>query len=105
MGRKLDEGCKLDFVAPLSSDESFFAQIKQSEIDDNINKWDNTLVGYVLGEKPYFFHLKACVMRLWKPTCPLDILTREMDIFSSDLDQGKSASGSFKRVLGSLMVD
>jgi len=71
MGRKLDEGCKLDFVAPLSSDESFFAQIKQSEIDDNINKWDNTLVGYVLGEKPYFFSSKSLCYAIMEACMPI----------------------------------
>jgi len=43
----------------------------------------NTLVGYVLGEKPNFFHLKACVTGLLKPSCSLDIHTRENGCYLS----------------------
>jgi len=35
----------------------------------------------VLGDKPYYMHLKACVSRLWKPTCSLDIPSRENGYF------------------------
>jgi len=59
----------------------FMIKINKTEIDDNINRWDNTLVGYILGDKPYYVHLKACVTRLWKPTCPLEIHTRENGYF------------------------
>ena len=53
------------------------ASISRSDILDNVNKWSNTLVGYVMGNKPFFTHLKACVSRLWKPDCSLDIYSRE----------------------------
>jgi len=38
---------------------------------------ENTLVGYVLGDKPYYMHLKACVSKLWKPSYSLDIHSRD----------------------------
>ena len=77
-GRKLEEDCKLNFAKPLSSSNgNIYTWTDKAEIDDNINRWDNTLVGYVLGEKSYYFHLKACVTRLWKPTCSLEIYSRE----------------------------
>lgn len=34
-------------------------------------------MGYVLGKRPYYFHLKAFVSRLWKPKGNLDIFTRD----------------------------
>jgi len=59
----MDE-CKLNFVQPLSSpDGSPYASIYIFEIEDNVSKWSNTLVGYVIGDKPYCMHLKACVTR------------------------------------------
>ena len=66
MGRNLEDQSKLTYVPPhTKSDGINFASINGAEIDININKWNNTLVGCVLGEKPYFLHLKACVFRLW----------------------------------------
>ena len=82
MGRHLDDECKLHFVQPKTyPDGSLYAQIDRSEIDDNINRWDNTLVGYVLGNKLYYHHLKACITRLWKPSCSLEIHSRENGYF------------------------
>jgi len=49
------------------------AKINKSEILDNVNKWSNTLVGFVMGNKPFSMHLKAYVSLLWKPDCSLDI--------------------------------
>ena len=42
-----------------------------------VEKWKYTLTGYVLGDKPFYLHLKACVGRLWKPTCSLEIHSRK----------------------------
>ena len=53
----------------------------KSEIDSNAYKWENTLVGYVLGDKPFYMHLKACVHRMWRPSCSLDIFSRENGYF------------------------
>ena len=29
----------------------------------------STLVGYIIGNKPFFPHIEACVGRIWKPDC------------------------------------
>jgi len=55
------EECKLDFVEPIRNSEGKpVAQIPKSEILANVNKWRNTLAGYVLGDKPFYMHLKTC---------------------------------------------
>jgi len=51
----------LDYVAPTITEGKQYAQIPKSEILANVEKWKNTLVGYVLGNKPFYLHLKACV--------------------------------------------
>ena len=38
-------------------------------------------MGYVAGNKPFYMQLKACVSGLWKPTCSLEIHSRENDFF------------------------
>lgn len=49
-GRKLDDVCRLDFVAPERSLEGkIYAKIPRAEIIFNVNRWCNTLVGYVVG--------------------------------------------------------
>lgn len=58
-----------------------FASIPISAIEDNVNKWGNTLVGYVMGNRPFYSHLKACVGRLWRTTCSLEIHSRENGFF------------------------
>jgi len=35
---------------------NFFARIPRSEIVSIVNKWGNTLVGYVVGNKPFYMH-------------------------------------------------
>jgi len=34
-----------------------------------------------MGNKPFFMHLKACVTKLWKLDCSLDIYSRENGFF------------------------
>ena len=59
LGRKLDDACKLAFVPPLQTAEGkVCAQIFKDEIDHNVLRWSNTLVGYVLGDGPFYNHLK-----------------------------------------------
>jgi len=53
----------------------------KTEIAENIDRWANTLVGYVMGSKPFFLHIKACVTRLWKLSCSLEVFTRENGFF------------------------
>jgi len=58
MGRDIKDDCALEFFAPLSDDKgNQFAAIPRSVILENVNKWNNTLVGYVLGDKPFYSHL------------------------------------------------
>ncbi|XP_020250145.1 uncharacterized protein LOC109827551 [Asparagus officinalis] len=58
-----------------------YATIPRSEILLNVEKWNNTLIGYVLGDKPFYSHLKGCVGRLWKVNCSLEIFSRENGFF------------------------
>jgi len=52
------------------------------------------MVGYVLGDRPFYMHLKTCVGRLWKPTCSLDVHLRENGyFFSSSLVMEDSVQG------------
>jgi len=64
-GRILEYNCKLSYVKPsINSVGSIYAKINRSELDETIARWSNTLVGYVLGDKPYYMHLKASVTRM-----------------------------------------
>jgi len=56
MGRKLDYDCKLTYILP-------YLEIPQTEIEDKVTKWSNSMIGYVLGDKPFYSHLKGCVGR------------------------------------------
>ena len=81
-GRNLVRDSKLTYVPPCAHDSGeCYAKINISKIKANIQKWDNTLVGYVLGYKPFYIHLKACVTRLWKPTRSLEVHSRENRFF------------------------
>ena len=82
LGCRLDEDCKLQYFPPSRSvDGKVYAKISNSEIEQNVKRWSNTLAGFVLGERPFNNHLKACVTRLWWPTCFLEIHSRE-NVFS-----------------------
>ena len=86
MGRKVNAGSDLEFIAPIKKGDGVeVASISRSDILDNVNKWSNTLVGYVMGNKSFFLHLKGCVSGLWKPNCFLDIFFQKK-WFSSSLN-------------------
>jgi len=87
----------------MSSDGTKVALINNSEIHENVIKWANTLVGYVIGNKPFFSHLKACVGRIWKSDCSLDVFSRENGFSSSSLDLNLNVIGSHLEDLGFLM--
>jgi len=46
-----------------------------------VQRWSNTLVGYVLDDRLVYNHLKACLMGLWHPTCSLEVHSRENRYF------------------------
>ncbi|XP_020266255.1 uncharacterized protein LOC109841719 [Asparagus officinalis] len=82
MGREVNQNCSLKFFPPsIDSNGLLYAEIPRSEILINVDKWNNTLIGYVLGDKPFYSHLKGCVGRLWKPKCSLEIYSRENGFF------------------------
>lgn len=35
------------------------------------------IMAYVVGSRPFYMHIKAFAMRLWKPTCSLEVDSRE----------------------------
>jgi len=53
------EACKLDYVKPICIEGKEFADIPRWEIKTNIHRWSNTLVGYVLGDEPFYMALKG----------------------------------------------
>jgi len=87
MGRKTEEDYQLEYLAP-SADLTCkpFVSIPKSEIVENVEKWKNTLVGYVLGDKPFYMHLKAFVGRMWKPNCSLEVHSRDNGYFFFSLE-------------------
>ena len=38
-------------------------------------------MGYVVSNKQFYLQIKACVYRIWKPSCPLEIHSRENGCF------------------------
>ena len=59
-GRQMNSDSALEFIEPIKkSDGEQYASILRSEIAENIMMWSNTLVGYVMGNKPFYLHLKA----------------------------------------------
>ena len=63
-GRKLGAGCELEFIEPVKNPEGKeYVAILRTEIAENIGRWSNTLVEYVVGDKPFYMHLKACIGR------------------------------------------
>ena len=50
----MNEGCDLEYIAPSkSNDGSDVAIISNSEIQENVLKWSNTLVGYIIGNNHF----------------------------------------------------
>ena len=72
----------MDFIElEISSNGKSFALIPRSDILSNVDRWSNTLVGYVVGNKPFCLQIKACVNRIWNPSCSLEVHSRENGFF------------------------
>ncbi|XP_020272316.1 uncharacterized protein LOC109847499 [Asparagus officinalis] len=82
MVREISPNCALEYFPPSTDSKGMkYASIPRFEIMLNVEKWNSTLIGYVLGDKPFYSHLKGCVGRLWKLTCSLEIYSRENGFF------------------------
>jgi len=51
----MDEECKLGFVKPKCVEGKVFVAIPRWEIIENIQRWSNMLLGYVLGDNHSIF--------------------------------------------------
>jgi len=99
--------CKLSFVKPVKiSEGESITKISRSEFEENLERWSNILIGYVLGDKPFYLHLKACAGRIWKLTCSLEIHSRKNRFsFPLNLAPRMNVLVFYKEDLGFLMVD
>jgi len=55
LGRSMDEECKLEYVKPICVEGKLFAATPRWEINENIQRWSNMLVGYVIGDNHSIF--------------------------------------------------
>lgn len=63
--QQIDHKFSLHYVElSKQSDESIHTKIPRVEVEANIKRWDNAFVWYVLGDRPFYAHLKAYVTRL-----------------------------------------
>ena len=100
-GRKINAGCELEFIEPgKSADGKDVAKILKPVIDENICKWSDTLVGYVIGAKHFFINMKSvgCGNQLVIMT-----FTRGIKVFSSSNLELRSVIGLYMGGLGHLM--
>ena len=74
---------ELEFFPPK---EEFVAVFDADDEAASAAIWRNTLVGYVLGPKPFFHHLKAAVGRLWRPRGGVRVFSRENGYFFFKFD-------------------
>jgi len=104
MERNISIESDVEYIEPIRSlDGKEVATITRFETLNNVNKWPNMLVVYVMGNKPFFVHLKACVSRLWKLDYLLTYSQEKMDFSLPNLDLSKRMIGSCMEDLGYLM--
>lgn len=73
--------CKLEFFPPLSVDDKYTAQIDEEDLVQAESIWENIIVGYVVGKRPYYPSLCAYARRAWSPKGKLDVFSRENGYF------------------------
>jgi len=62
-GRKMNENCALQFIGPhIDKKGRPFAKISKTEVAETVQRWNNTLIGNVMRDKPFYLHHKACVI-------------------------------------------
>lgn len=68
---------------------------------------ENTLVGYVTGSKPFYSHIKACVIRMWKPSWNLEVYCtpKRLTTFTFNSHQQKIVMEWYRKAHGVFMVD
>lgn len=77
-GKNKGEECMQGYIELMNdANGKEYIEITEDEIEENVKKWDNTLVGYVMGSKPFYSHIKACVARMWKPIGDMEVYSKE----------------------------
>ena len=104
LGRKNEEKCQLSFVISLQRGGGVYAKIKRADIDKNIDRWSNTLVGYVSGDKPFNSHLKIVLKEFGSHLALLKSFPERVASFSS-LEAKKNASVCVNEAHDFLMGD
>ena len=59
--RLKDNGLNLEFIAPEVADQRPTITFTHEEVEEELNRWENALVGYVLGAKPPYKLMKQYV--------------------------------------------
>lgn len=76
-GAQLSVNFPLTYYAPVIRNNVKCAEITSSLINSAKLKWDNSVVLYVLGSKPYYPYFKAYIDRVWKPTGSFQIFSKD----------------------------
>lgn len=72
--RQIQNGKDLNFYPPIVKNGQKIVQINPSEVEAERNKWENALIGYVIGDSPAFKDMLKFVDGVWKfVNCPTSI--------------------------------
>lgn len=80
MGTASDD-LSLQYIPPRVVEGKAVVEISSQAINDAITHWSDTLIGYVVGQRPYYNHLKNSLLHMWSPVGRIEIHARENGYF------------------------
>ena len=95
--------CRLTYIPPVIKPNGLLVGLAcSSAIATAATRWENTLVGYVVGERPSLGRLRACIQQLWKLPVDASVFPQDNDFFFFKLPNPKIAIGFSSGVRGYL---
>ncbi|KAK1268589.1 hypothetical protein QJS04_geneDACA017119 [Acorus gramineus] len=76
---KMEKNCKnndLSFIEPSFEDGELVVPSEESDLVEMDNHWRLSLLGYVIGKKPYYKAFIDFLYRVWKPKGSIEVLMR-----------------------------
>lgn len=79
--KNTDDGFNLQFVVPRMEANSKIMVCLQKAVDEEVERWKNTLIGNFIRRRPGFAYIKEVINRIWKLKGSVEISLMETGIF------------------------
>ena len=90
------EESSLEHFAPIRINNKKYGLVKEEVCKRATESWNNSVLVYVVGTKPYYLFFKSYMQRVWKPLGEFEIFTRENGFFLVKFKESQDCNSVLK---------